>query len=326
MIRDAGSHTFVAHASNGITFEDDISYNNVEDAFWWDGSPNNRDPGDPTDDTVINASIVAKSLGVPDDTRDYRLSGFNLGMGHGNTIRDSPAVGTGGTAGSAGFGWPVDAGQNIAGNGVWTFDRGNVSHNNHDDGLFVWQNTGTLHDVTNFVTYHNGEYGIEHDAYVNAYRYANAITYGNGKAGINTKAKPMSVRPLSFENMIVDGGGVSPSGLVSYDHVASDDMLPTLFFHCVFRGQPGASVALWVDSEHQAPEVMDFVDSQFSATPFSMKGLLAGTRIRACANRRATTRRSCSPGPRSPSPPGRTPCRRPWCAATASPSARPRSS
>ena len=162
VVRDAGSHTYVAHASNGITFRDDISYNNVRDAFWWDPSPNNREPGDPTDDTVIDGAIVAKSLGVPDDNRDYRLAGFNLGMGHRNTIRNSTAVGVGGTAGSAGFGWPEDAGQNIPGNGVWLFNQGNVSHNNHDDGLFVWQNTETLHDVSNFVSDFNGSYGIEH--------------------------------------------------------------------------------------------------------------------------------------------------------------------
>jgi Bacterial Ig domain/G8 domain len=279
VVRDSGSHTFVAHASHGITFEDDISYRNVEDAFWWDGSPNNRDPGDPTDDTVINASIVALALGVPDDNRDYRISGFNLGMGHRNTISNSTAVGTGGTAGSAGFGWPEDAGQNIPGNGVWTFNQGNLSHNNHDDGLFSWQNTGTLHDVTNFVSYHNGEYGIEHGAYVNSYRYANAALFGNGKAGINTKAKPQDMRPLSFENILVDGGGISPAGLVSFDHVAADDLRPILFFHCEFKGQTGAAVSLSL-GEHQAPEIMDFVDSNFSGTAFQMRNLLPGTRIR----------------------------------------------
>ena len=316
VVRDAGSHTYVAHASHGITFQDDISYNNVEDAFWWDGSPNNRDPGDPTDDTTIDGSIVARSVGVPDDNRDYRLSGFNLGMGHGNTIRNSTAVGTGGTAGSAGFGWPEDAGQNLPGNGVWTFNQGNVSHNNHDDGLFAWQNTDTLHDVSNFVSYHNGSYGIEHGAYINSYRYANAILYGNGKAGINTKAKPKPMRPLSFENLIVDGGGTSPNGLVSFDHVADDDPLPTLFFCTVFKGQTGAAVGLSTGSEHRAPEIMDFVESQLSGTQFSMKNLLAGTRIRvqngasafqldAAGARTAigpfvTVKGGCQPGPTSP--------------------------
>jgi Bacterial Ig domain/G8 domain len=316
VVRDAGSHTFVAHASHGITFRDDISYNNVRDAFWWDPSPNNREPGDPTHDTLIDGSIVARSLGVPDDNRDYRLSGFNLGMGRNNTIRNSTAVGTGGTAGSAGFGWPEDAGQNLPGNGVWTFNQGNVAHNNHDNGLFVWQNTDTLHDVTNFVSYHNGSYGIEHGAYINSYRYADASLYGNGKAGINTKAKPKPMRPLSFENLVVDGGGTSPHGLVSFDHVAEDDPLPTLFFCNVFKGQTGAAVALSTGSEHRAPEIMDFVESQLSGTQFSMRDLLAGTRIRvqngssafqldAAGNRTTidpfvTVRGGCQPGPTSP--------------------------
>ena len=316
VVRDAGSHTFVAHASHGITFRDDISYNNVRDAFWWDPSPNNREPGDPTNDTLIDGSIVAKSLGVPDDNRDYRLSAFNLGMGRNNTIRNSTAVGTGGTAGSAGFGWPEDAGQNIPGNGVWTFNQGNVSHNNHDNGLFVWQNTDTLHDVSNFVSYHNGSYGIEHGAYINSYRYANATLYGNGKAGINTKAKPKPMRPLSFENLIVDGGGSSPHGLVSFDHVAEDDPLPTLFFCTVFKGQTGAAVGLSTGSEHRAPEIMDFVESQLSGAQFSMKSLLSGTRIRvqnggaafqldAAGNRTTispfvTVRGGCAPGPTTP--------------------------
>jgi Bacterial Ig domain/G8 domain len=316
VVRDAGSHTFVAHASHGITFRDDISYNNVRDAFWWDPSPNNREPGDPTNDTLIDGSIVARSLGVPDDNRDYRLSAFNLGMGRNNTIRNSTAVGTGGTAGSAGFGWPEDAGQNLPGNGVWTFNQGNVSHNNHDNGLFVWQNTDTLHDVSNFVSYHNGSYGIEHGAYINSYRYANATLYGNGKAGINTKAKPKPMRPLSFENLIVDGGGSSPHGLVSFDHVAEDDMLPTLFFCTVFKGQTGAAVGLSTGSEHRAPEIMDFVESQLSGTQFSMTSLLSGTRIRvqnggsafqldAAGNRTTispfvTVRGGCQPGPTTP--------------------------
>jgi hypothetical protein len=316
VVRDAGSHTFVAHASHGITFRDDISYNNVRDAFWWDPSPNNREPGDPTNDTLIDGSIVAKSLGVPDDNRDYRLSAFNLGMGRNNTIRNSTAVGTGGTAGSAGFGWPEDAGQNIPGNGVWTFNQGNVSHNNHDNGLFVWQNTDTLHDVSNFVSYHNGSYGIEHGAYINSYRYANATLYGNGKAGINTKAKPKPMRPLSFENLIVDGGGSTPHGLVSFDHVAEDDPLPTLFFCTVFKGQTGAAVGLSTGSEHRAPEIMDFVESQLSGAQFSMKSLLSGTRIRvqnggaafqldAAGNRTTispfvTVRGGCQPGPTTP--------------------------
>ena len=81
------------------------------------------------------------------------------------------------------------------------------------------------------------------------------------------------MRPLSFENLIVDGGGSSPHGLVSFDHVAEDDPLPTLFFCTVFKGQTGAAVGLSTGSEHWAPEIMDFVESQLSGAQFSMKSL-----------------------------------------------------
>jgi hypothetical protein len=88
------------------------------------------------------------------------------------------------------------------------------------------------------------------------------------------------MRPQSFENLVVDGGGVSPSGLVSFDHVAEDVQLPILFFCTVVNGQTGPAVALSTGSEHRAPEIMDFVESQLSGTPFSMKNLVSGTRIR----------------------------------------------
>ena len=37
--RDCGSHGFVAHASNGIEFEDCITYNTYETPYWWDVPP-----------------------------------------------------------------------------------------------------------------------------------------------------------------------------------------------------------------------------------------------------------------------------------------------
>ena len=124
------------------------------------------------------------------------------------------------------------------------------------------------------------------------------------------------MRPQSFENLVVDGGGVSPSGLVSFDHVAEDVRLPTLFFCTVLKGQTGPVVALSTGSEHRAPEIMDFVESQLSGTQFSMKNLLSGTRIRvqsggsafqldASGNKSTispfvTVKGGCQPGPTSP--------------------------
>jgi hypothetical protein len=91
--------------------------------------------------------------------------------------------------------------------------------------------------------------------------------------------------------------------------------LPTVFVNDVFKGQTGAAVALWV-GEHQAPEVIDLVNSELSGTPFSIKALLAGSRIRvqtggsayqldAAGNRSAiapfaTVAAAGQPGPTSP--------------------------
>ena len=36
VVRDCGSHAFVPHMSNGITFEDCVAYSVNEDAYWWD--------------------------------------------------------------------------------------------------------------------------------------------------------------------------------------------------------------------------------------------------------------------------------------------------
>ena len=280
VIRDNATHTFVVHDSNGVTLKNTISYNNIGDAYWWDGSIDNRTPDPtPTKDIMIDGAVAALALGSPSDNRDYRLSAFNLGMGLNNTIKNSVAVGTGGIKGSAGFGWPEDAGQNIKGNGVWNFNQGNVAHNNHDDGLFVWQNTDTSHDVKNFVSYHNGNSGIEHGAYVNSYQYSDAYLYGNGFAALDSKARPKSFRPLRYQNIVFDGGGVSPNGLVAYDHNAPDVTTPIQIINGQFKGQTGAAVRLFLKSEHQAAEFFDFVDSTFAGTAFSINSL-AGTRIR----------------------------------------------
>jgi Bacterial Ig domain len=84
----------------------------------------------------------------------------------------------------------------------------------------------------------------------------------------------------------------------------------------VFKGQTGAAVGLSTGSEHRAPEIMDFVESQLSGTQFSMQSLLSGTRIRvqnggsafqldAAGNRTTispfvTVQGGCQPGPTTP--------------------------
>ncbi len=58
VIRDTGNHSYVPHISHGITFLNNIAYNVLETAFWWD-------PGDPTHDVVYDHNIVAICKFVP---------------------------------------------------------------------------------------------------------------------------------------------------------------------------------------------------------------------------------------------------------------------
>ena len=89
--------------------------------------------------------------------RGFTLTGFSLGRGNGNVIRDSVAVGIQGDTNAAGFQWPE------GGEGIWKFER-NIAHNNANHGIFTWQNTGKLHVITSFTAYHNAGAGISHGA------------------------------------------------------------------------------------------------------------------------------------------------------------------
>jgi hypothetical protein len=134
VVRDSGSHAFVPHMSHGITFRNTISYNTFEEAYWWDDST-------VTDDTRYDHAIAALVRTDP-AFRGFRLSGFELGRGSGNSVSDSTAVGVQGNIDASGFTWPESA--NAEPN-TWEFTEA-VSHNNKVDGIFVWQNTNGRHD------------------------------------------------------------------------------------------------------------------------------------------------------------------------------------
>ena len=98
VIRNTSGPAFVPHGSNGITLKNTIAYDGNSDFYWWDGSHDTRTfvPADTSQDLLIDGAIAAKSVNVP-AVRGFRLAGFNLGMGTGNKIRNSTAVGIGGT-------------------------------------------------------------------------------------------------------------------------------------------------------------------------------------------------------------------------------------
>jgi hypothetical protein len=140
---------------------------------------------------------------------------------------------------------------------VWHF-AGNVSHNNLVDGIFVWQNNGQAHDIQDSVLYHNGEYGVDHGAYLNTYHYRAVTLYGNGQGGVNLRAGSAGGRGLRFDDLLVDGAGISEHGIVADDHILPPEHGPTQFSRTELRGSTGAAVAM---GPADVPYAIAFTDS-----------------------------------------------------------------
>ena len=242
VVRDTASHAFVPHKSHGITFRDDISYNTTEDAFWWDQNPVSagETPPEPLDfyetrDVVYDRDVAAKLYAIP-AFRGYTQTGFNLGSGSNNTITNSVTVGNLGGSTASGFAWPASA---SAQPNAWRFDS-NVAHNNAEDGLFVWQNTGYgPHLTDNFLAYHNGHCGIKHGAYGNSYIYRHPVLFENATCGIVTNAQSgLPQIPIIFDHPTVAGGR---NAVLDDDHTG-DPVTPVYLRDCSFTGQSEAKV------------------------------------------------------------------------------------
>ena len=192
VVHDCGGHAFVPHMSDGVTFIDCVAYDVNEDAYWWD-------PGERSDDTIWSHCMAAKIVPIP-SFRGYRLAGFNLGGGSGNSTIDCVTVGNLGNTGATGFIWPE------SGSGLWTF-QGCVAHNNKTDGLFVWQNNTSPQVIEDFVAFRN-RYGIEHGAYHNPFSYERCATFENGRGlllhavSVNTAGGPLRWTDSHFEDGI----------------------------------------------------------------------------------------------------------------------------
>jgi hypothetical protein len=181
VIRDAGNHAFVPHASNGITFRDTIAFNVLNEAYWWDPPGDDEDgPVNASNDIVWDRAVVA-GLGLGDEGNRFRLTGFFLGDGENLTVTNSVAVGVQGGEDRSGFLWPESS------RAVWTFED-NIAHNNQANGIFVWQNNPEHHVIDGFTAYYNSWVGVDHGAYENAYQYRNLTLLENESGAVVSHA------------------------------------------------------------------------------------------------------------------------------------------
>jgi len=253
VVRDCGAHAFVPHMSHGITFRDCIAYDVYDEAYWWD-------PNEHTKDLLIDR-CVAGSVHFDPDSDGYRLSAFLLGLGDRLTLRRCVAFAVHGNLTSSGYSWPEIP------SGLWTF-RDNVAHNNVAAGIFVWQNVVAPHLIQRFTAYNNGEAGIIHGAYSNAYHYRDLDLTGQETAiqhfatgRPDRKGQPQSWVDVRGGRLLVEGrGGVSES--------------PVLFLRCSFAG--GVTVNEWAGH----PGAFDFVECGLEPDGFRLESMKAGTVIR----------------------------------------------
>jgi hypothetical protein len=279
VIRDSGSHAFVAHLSHGVAFRDCISHNTFEDAFWWDGAPDTRTPGPPSNG-ILYERCVASLVQYDPPFRGYTLTGFMLGRGTGSVARDCVAVGVQGSVDASGFEWPEGS------EGVWRFENC-VAHNNANHGIFVWQNTAKVHLIANFTAYHNVAAGIAHGAYQNGYQYKGLALYGNSGSAVELHAVSNvgGATGLQFARLTCDAAGHSDYLVKVVRHVGDPDPnpRPVEFSRCSFKGARRAAFG-WVYQGEDGPsndELADILDCRFTGNEFWLaSGVMPGSRIR----------------------------------------------
>lgn len=298
---DIGHHTFVPHMSHGVTFDQCVSHNSWNDAYWWDQPPNNLTPAPPTN-RLWWKDCVASRVQFNPEYRAYRLGGFNLGrddnaVGNGNKMTGCVAVGVvantqnvndAAYADSAGIIWPEERN---GFDGVWEF-HDNVSHNCKGNGVFTWQNTNKLHVVERMDIYHCAT-GLDHGAYTNRYHYKDWTIFGCNE-GIRMHANSLSNPNLIVERFDIDLNGLGNQAVRFAKHsLAGNTTVGVHFKNCKFRGytQRGA----WDNSRDDGGTIRTFAtfedcDWAASLPHVSMSNGVAGSVIREVVNGVETAR------------------------------------
>ncbi len=270
VVRDAGNHAFVPHASHGITLRETIAYNVTSEAYWWDESNDAACAPLPdtcnASDNIIYDSVVAAKV-EPNPSRKHEAAAIQLGAGEDNVIVNSVVVAAQNSGeNNSGYHWPGND------RGIWGFAN-NVAHNNETNGIFVWQNTtgdpDRNHVIDGFTAYYNGKAGIDHGAYNNSYVYLNLTLQGNEVAidsqALGKAASDGSTDTQVWSNVVTSGGVLRPK-----EH--NNGTIPVRFLYCEFGEvvfNEGVDFGLY-----------DFVECDLSESDFDLSDAANGTTVR----------------------------------------------
>jgi hypothetical protein len=215
---DLGNRVYVPHMSHGITMRNNVAFNSMETAFWWDFQES-------THDTLWERNLVAL---VAANGIDSSSMGMSLGQGDGNIARGNVLVygHHGDPHGHGGYVWDADN------EGVWTFED-NLSHSNVT-GLFVWQNTSLNHTIVRHESY-NDNLAVFHGAYANSYTYTGGHIHGGI---VRVKATSGNASGVRFENFTFDGANCVPHCVDIYPSPAASGIDTNVFRQCEFQNAP----------------------------------------------------------------------------------------
>jgi hypothetical protein len=253
---NCGGHIFVAHQSNGITFDRCISHDTAERAYWWDQSE--------ASDRIVYDRCVASRIQTFTGPERFTSAGFFLNKTtEPLTSRCVGCVATGidGTSDPNGFFW------DNASVGVWTF-QDCVAHNIRDQGIRVWQNSNEqMHPLDRTRIYHCGR-GIDHGAYSNSYRYHDLHIHGCGTGIVQRAGSHQGGQ--QWHDVLVTA---CPTTLIIGDGPV-DALSPI-----DFRRSPFGQVR--VNATHSGQLIMwDFTDCDLEPADFVIVSLAAPCRLR----------------------------------------------
>ncbi|HEV7762211.1 MAG TPA: hypothetical protein VGO78_24545, partial [Acidimicrobiales bacterium] len=274
---DTANRAFVPHLSNGVSFTDCLVHDSVRDAFWWDPAGDGQEAGDVPSDDILWDRCVASFIEHGDgEGEPHSNSGFMMGAGKGNVIRNCVATGVSGRSeGATGFQW--NAGSNDETN-PWTFED-NLAHNNTHSALFYWQNNAPKTIVDRFTAYNCGQ-GIYAGSYINLVSYRDCNVYACADWGLNVRATPSGVtgQTITYDGMYIDQAGRGDFGVMIQEHTLSDDVV-TKFTGGTFKGANKAQVGF--PSGGELRQMYDFVDCTFEGNAFWVaQGVPADSQIR----------------------------------------------
>lgn len=275
-IRDGGTRAFVPHVSNGITMRDNITFNHLAQAFWWDFQ-------DETHNITWNHNLV---MFQPNDGINLSSEGMVLGQGDDNRADSNVLVYAHTTKGTVlitgqgkmpiytargAFMWHADN------EGIWEFNN-NLSHSNIT-GLNWWQNTPHVHTVNKFESY-NDWFGVFLGAYINAL-YFNDCDFFNSIAEI--KATPGNTVGTSFFR-----SSFRTNNTLDYVAYAQESPiapgLSNKFVNCTFSGYRRAAILLYspkLDTDQfKTYKYVDVINSTFTGRQYDMINVKPATRFR----------------------------------------------